>query len=877
MKNLRALFHSRTLARGSTDTRYTLAEACLIGLVSAFAALLLKEGIGWLGAYRISAAHQFGEKFVLPLAGLIGGMLAGWCLEYMSPAAGGGGIPQVKAVLAQFPIPLSLRVAAVKTIGTIFILGSGFTLGRRGPTVHVGAALAAELSRWLPTSPEHRRQTIAAGAAAGLAAGFNTPIAGVLFVVEELMRDVSNLTLETAILASFTGAVVSRMLGSVGLNLDNTILQSQTASFSAPEIPFYLLLGIIAGIFGGLFNRGVLFSLAFNRRLSLSKAMSIGLAGLISGSIVAFLPDFFRDNAGLREFLLAGELDWQATAIAFIAHFGLTLLAYGSGAPGGLFAPALVLGSSLGYLLGTGAMFLTGDGSTYTYALAGMGAFFTAVVRVPVTAIVIVFEITTDFNLVLPLMISCAVAYIVAESVSPGSLYQHLLENSGIQLDEDVPPNKDYLLDLKAAEVMQADVETLDSQLSLADVVQAMGRSHHRGFPVVEENKLVGMVTQGDLERLAGMADNTPLKQFMTQRPLTVNASASLSEVLYLLNRYQLSRLPVMEGNQLKGIITRSDIIRAEAIRLGGQIALPKPQPSSLIYQTRVPTKSKGKILIPLANPHTVTVLLKIGAAIARHQEYEIECLQIIRAPKHDVSPQTDFHALKSRKLLHQVERLGRKWQIPIQTQIRLAQDLSQTILNTISQLKIDIILMGWRGNTSTPKHIFGNLVDTIIDKADCHVVLVKPSKNSHCYPHQSSVKTKWLIPIAGGPNSRRAIELLPSFLALANNHWQDYSLVEISLCQVYTPSLPKYDSTVLEQAKKLLQETIQVEAITISICSDSVSEAIIDLVNNQGYDVVMLGASREGLLQQTIGGNIPEAIARKLGCTVLLVRSAFQ
>ena len=438
LKQITLWFKSRPLARGSVDTNFALLEACAIGVLSAFAALLLKQGIGWLGGWRLEAAHRFGATVVLPLAGLFFGALAGWIIEQLSPAAAGGGVPQVKAVLGRYPIALNLRVAIVKAIGTICVLGAGLTLGRRGPTVHIGAALAAQLSSWIPNSPTNRRQMIAAGAAAGLAAGFNTPIAGVLFVIEELMRDVSGLTLETAIVASFTGAVVSRWLGSADLNIPTAMINSaRQGSFSASQIPFYLLLGILAGILGGIFNRSMLFTISLNRRLQLSMPWRIGLAGLISGIIIAFLPPFFRDNSGLREFLISGELGWQTIAIAFVAHFFLTILAYSSGAPGGLFAPALVLGSALGYLVGTAEVAFLGSESVHTFALAGMGAFFTAVVRVPITAIVIVFEMTADFNLVLPLMITSAVAYLVAETVSRGSIYEHLLEASGIHLQEE--------------------------------------------------------------------------------------------------------------------------------------------------------------------------------------------------------------------------------------------------------------------------------------------------------------------------------------------------------------------------------------------------------------------------------------------------------
>ncbi|MGA0198618.1 MAG: chloride channel protein, partial [Prochlorotrichaceae cyanobacterium] len=183
-------------------------EACLIGLVSGVAAVLLKQSVGILGTLRVRQV-ELGWVW-LPLIGALGGFLAGWLSQTFAVETTGSGIPQVKAALARVPQALNLRVAGVKLLSTLLVMGSGMSLGRQGPTVQIGAALAGEMRHWVPTSPDHRRQMIAAGAAAGLAAGFNAPLAGVMFVIEELLQDLSSLTLGTAIIASFMGAMVSR-------------------------------------------------------------------------------------------------------------------------------------------------------------------------------------------------------------------------------------------------------------------------------------------------------------------------------------------------------------------------------------------------------------------------------------------------------------------------------------------------------------------------------------------------------------------------------------------------------------------------------------------------------------------------------------------
>jgi len=860
---------SSWLASSSLDARYALIEACLIGLFSALAAVLLKQGIGWLGGWRVHAVNIAGGKLVLPLVGLVLGTLAGGIIELFSPSAAGGGIPQVKAALAKYPIVLNLRTALVKTLATILIVGAGFTVGRRGPTVHIGAALGAQVSRWIPNSPTNRRQMIAAGAAAGLAAGFNTPIAGVLFVVEELMRDISGLTLETAIAASFTGAVVSRIFGSTDLNVPLAVIDSaRRGSFAVPEIPFYVLLGILAGILGGIFNRSIIRGMKLGRSLPIPIPIRIGIAGLISGSIIAWLPPFFQDNAGLRELLIAGQFTWQTTALVFVAQFCLTILAYSSGAPGGLFAPALVLGSALGYLVGLTEVALISSESPYTFALAGMGAFFTAVVRVPVTAIIIVFEMTADFNLVLPLMITCAVAYIVAESVAKGSLYEHLLEASGIEITEANPQN-DFMADLTADDVMQSKVETLPSDLTLDKLIKAMSRSHHRGFPVVEDGKLVGIITQSDIPQDSKQT-GVLLKDIMTPKPISVSPETSLGDVLYLLNRYQLSRLPVTEGSKLLGIITRSDIIKAEAKQLNCEY---QPQarfePSYVIYQSRSPATGTGRILLPLANPEHTQSLLAIAGAIAKYYQYEIECLQVIKIP-HQVFPaQAKVNSETARQLMQQVETWGKESAISIHTQIRVATDVSEAILETITREHIDLLLMGWKAKTSGRSAIFGNVVDSLIHQAPCDLMLIKLGAASHAFPKQLRLRHKWLIPTTGGDRIKKLLPLLPALAGLSEIP------PKIQLCQVSAPDQSSDFSADFRQAAILLKGNLSYPIIPLFIPAYSVAKAVIERTERKKYGLVILGASNEGLLQNVMRGNIPEAIARHANSTVIIFRSS--
>lgn len=556
-----------------TPKGYAILDACLIGLASGLAAVLLKRSIEGLRFWRLQLALNFPPWLLLPLIGLGGGLLAGWLVNSFAREASGSGVPQVKAALSGFPVPLNGRMAIVKLLSNAIALGSGLVLGRQGPTVQIGASLAAQLSRWIPTSPDYQRQMIAAGAAAGLAAGFNAPIAGVMFAVEELLHDVSGFTLGPTLLAAFIGAVVSQVLGGPSLSQALTLIAPLT-SFSALEIPFYLALGVLAGLLGVLFGQGILSSLAFNRHvLRLTLPWRVALAGLISGLMIAVLPVHFRTAISLREFLISEGADIQTAALALGVYLILTIVAAGSGAPGGLFAPTLVIGAALGYLVGAWQWAWLGVGFPTTYALTGMGALFCVVYKAPITAVIIIFEITRDFDLVLPLMIGSVVAFLVSEMVDRGSLYDKLQELDGIQLKRD-NLEVDPLHTLLAAHVMtRSPLETLSSNQTLAEVIQTFAHSRHHGFPVVEEGQLVGIITQTDLVKLYKqlasaeeplITEQTPLKAFMTPQPITVSPRHSLSDVLYLLTRYHLTRLPVTEDGKLVGMITMTDVIRAE-------------------------------------------------------------------------------------------------------------------------------------------------------------------------------------------------------------------------------------------------------------------------------------------------------------------------
>jgi CIC family chloride channel protein len=288
--------------------------------------------------------------------------------------------------------------------------------------------------------------------------------------------------------------------------------------------------------------------------------------------------------------------------------------------------------------------------------------------------------------------------------------------------------------------------------------------------------------------------------------------------------------------------------------------------------------------------------MLQLAFAIAQEHHYEIECLQVVAVPRHSSPAEVAVNTTLSRRLLRQAVRQGKAKQIPVHTQIRASHTVEQAILETIADRHINVLLMGWKGSTTTPGRIFGSVVDTIIRQASCDVVLVKigegfgerrTEKNGthreligahrigkHAAtlgnePNQPLLSwNRWLLPIAGGPNSQHALKLLPALVALSKKP-------EIRLCQVFHPSDTTQSEVLLDEDASFLRRQLHASVITLPVCANSVSDAVVDMAQKDQCDVVVVGASREGLLQQAIQGNIPETIARDCACTVILVRKA--
>lgn len=405
-----------------------LAIACAVGPLIGLVATAFQYAITLItqsGSYLVAVADEALWVEIVFCASC--GGLAGFLTQRYAAEAGGSGIPHVKAVLAHQRPLWGLRVLLIKFIGGALAIGSKFSLGREGPTIHMGAAIAEEVTKRSKLPSHLRDHVIACGAGAGLAAAFNAPLAGFLFIIEELRREVHSVTLGMALLTTVLADTVVRLcLGSAPI-MTATELTPPTLEM----VPALVAITGAATLGGLLFNSTLIVAVT-----RLPSRIPSWLRGVAIGCVVAlsihYIPTITLDEQGVFNTFIGTTSGGSASVSLLLALFGLKLvitsLCYATGVPGGIFAPMLVQGAFIGVAIGK-LLSLTSLGAPTdsVSALIGMTAFFAASVRAPFTAVVLLAEMTNGFQLLLPLMAAALVAYIVSERSGSRPIYERLL------------------------------------------------------------------------------------------------------------------------------------------------------------------------------------------------------------------------------------------------------------------------------------------------------------------------------------------------------------------------------------------------------------------------------------------------------------------
>ena len=412
------------------------ARAALVGLGAGAVAVLFQKALSLAEGARASLLSwlkgfpEWGWA-VLPLVAAVLAGIAGWLTSRYAPEAAGSGIPHLKGVLLQVRRLSWRRLLPVKFTGGVLAIGAGLSLGREGPTVQMGAAVGQAVGQMLKVPRRSRSHLMSAGAGAGLAAAFNAPLAGFIFTIEELHRELSPLTYGTALIGAVVADIVARSwMGQLpSFHISGYPMPDLTA------LPLFAILGLVTGLMAAIFNRALLRSLQLSHRLERvpAWAKASGL-GAVAGLVAWWLPEAVGGGHSTAERILRGEyasLDFLPfLAVLFLAKFALTVASYGTGVPGGIFAPMLVLGASIGLMVGQ-ISFLCVPGLAHTpaaFAVVGMASAFAAIVGAPLTGIVLILEMTGNYEQLFPLLVACMVAFLTAERLRVEPIYEALLQ-----------------------------------------------------------------------------------------------------------------------------------------------------------------------------------------------------------------------------------------------------------------------------------------------------------------------------------------------------------------------------------------------------------------------------------------------------------------
>ena len=539
----------------------TLVIGALTGL-AVVAFILLTEHFG-LRLYPVASSAW--RRLLIPV---LGSFAMGILLSRFFPEARGSGVPQTKAALFVHEGHISLRTVLGKFFCTSATLASGIPLGREGPSVQVGAGIASILGRRLGLGPEKVKALIPVGAAAAIAAAFNTPMAAVLFALEEVMSDLHAPVLGSVVLASATSWMVLRLF------LGNTpLFQVPQYRLIHPwEFGVYAVLGVAGGLVSVAFTRSLLWMRGWFLRLPIKTVWFQPLAGgLVVGVMGWFVPQVLSVGYGFVGDALNGRMAIELMALLIVLKFVAVTTSYASGNAGGLFGPSLFIGAMLGGSVGWIAhhMLPTYTATPGVYALVGMGTVFAGIVRAPMTSVLMIFETTRDYMVIVPLMISNMVSFYISKRLQPKPIYAALSFQDGIHLPSSESRHQDAHYTVQQA--IRPAMEMLPAQLTVAEAYQKVRSSGFRTWPVTDSRGVIGVINSLILERAVGEdSGDKRLGELVNGRSFPhVHLDHSLYWALERMGAAKLDLLPVVSRdnvNHLEGIVTLKDVLHAYGV-----------------------------------------------------------------------------------------------------------------------------------------------------------------------------------------------------------------------------------------------------------------------------------------------------------------------
>ncbi len=570
--NFRTNLESNRSSNYWLDSSMLLVIAAFIGLGTGFAAIGFKTLIGLFHTGFFTGTESvlgsFLGKYYVILVPALGGLLVGPIVYFLAREAKGHGVPEVMYAVAENDGILRPRVVLIKALASAITIGSGGSAGREGPIVQISSAIGSTVGQILRVSPDILKTLVACGAAGGISATFNAPIGGVLFAQEIILGRFTTNNFILIVISSVISAIVSRVYWG-----DNPSFMVQPYELVSPEeLIFYVVLGILAGIFAVIYNKTLYASEdLFEKIKIIPEYVKPVIGGLMVGFIGLHYPQVFGVGYENVELVLRNELPWVLVFILLFAKLIATSLTIGSGGSGGVFAPSLFMGSMLGGSFGylVDKVFPTITAAPGAYALVGMAGVFAGISQAPITGIIIIFEMTGDYKVVLPLMLVCVISSLVSKGLCPESIYTMKLARRGVNVRKG--QNVDLMGIMPVESVMTVDVETLDINMSLKAAKEQMLQRSFTGFPVMEGEQLAALVTYEQVWRaIKNDGDETRLlKDIVNNHLICVFPQDTIGKVMEKMAEGDVGRLPVVDPadhNKLMGIISRSDIIEAYSL-----------------------------------------------------------------------------------------------------------------------------------------------------------------------------------------------------------------------------------------------------------------------------------------------------------------------
>jgi CIC family chloride channel protein len=543
----------------------TLLIGALVGLI----VVAFIEITGRFGARLYPPDAAAWRRFLVPV---IGSLVMGYLLYKYFPDARGSGVPQTKAALYARGGFISFSTLLGKFFCTSVTLASGIPLGREGPAVQVGGGIASVLGRALGLRPERVKALLPVGAAAAVAAAFNTPLAAVLFTLEEVVGDLHAPVLGSVVLASATSWGVLRLL----LGNEPLFQVPQYQLVSSWELIAYGLLGIAGGVVSAAFTQLLLRLRAWFKRQPAKTVWFQPVAGgLVVGVMGWFVPSVMGVGYQYVGDALNDSLTLKLMLTLLVLKLVATAVSYASGNAGGIFGPSLFLGAMLGGAVGSVAQhfFPSHVAAPGAYALVGMGAAFAGIVRAPMTSVVMIFEITRDYAVIVPLMVSNLVSYFISSRLQKEPIYEVLAEQDGIHLPKFGSRQETRR---QVMQIMQPAGEVLQAGQTVHSAIEVVRESARRTWIVSDAPGVVGLLTREELENAGSRGSlDSPISTILKAGEFPhVHADHPLDDALDRLGANHVDLLPVVSRanvHQLLGVVRLEDVLEAYGVAMTPQ------------------------------------------------------------------------------------------------------------------------------------------------------------------------------------------------------------------------------------------------------------------------------------------------------------------